>query len=130
MQTRIKKMKQQSIEQSYTTKQNIMYWTSVFLMGFVYVFVYDTAYFDRTQSYKSIWTSACSHIISSNNQQMLCMARYDDLCLIILIFLLMLISYKLIPIYRKKVFFIPLLGVPIFFIIQFMLCSVFRIICL
>ena len=123
-------MKQQSIEQQYTTKQNMMYWISVFLIGFVYVFAYDIAYFDRIQSYKSIWNSACSHIVSSNNQQMLCMARYDDLCLIILIFSLMLISYKLTPIYRKKVFFIPLLGVPVFFIIQFILCSVLRIICL
>lgn len=105
-----------------------MYIIAGFLFGTLYTFLCDLAYFSRIAKYESIWINTYSHM--NGNQQQVWMANNDIFCIFIVLGLLMWIGYVLAPIYREKVFFIPLLGVPVFFIMQFMLCSVLKIICL
>ncbi len=93
-------------------KYSLMYFSAVLLSGFFYFFLGDLAYFGRIAKLEAIWWSACRHLVG--HQADVCMARYDLLCIYIILGLLMWLGYKLIPIYKKKIFFIPILGLLVY----------------
>jgi len=89
-------------------KYSLMYYFAGLFAGLFYFFLGDLAYFGRITKLEAIWWPACRHLVG--HQVDVCMARYDLLCIYIILGLLMWLGYKLIPIYKKKIFFIPLWG--------------------
>ena len=89
-------------------KYSLMYYSAVLLSGLFYFFLDDLACFGRIAKHEAIWWNMCIHL--DGHKADVCMARYDLLCIYIILGLLMWLGYKLVPIYKKKIFFIPLLG--------------------
>ncbi len=93
-------------------KYSLFYYISVFLAGLFFFFLSDLAYFGRIAKNEDIWWNVCMHL--DGHKADVCMARYDLLCIFIILGLLMWLGYILAPIYKKKIFFIPLLGLLIY----------------
>lgn len=106
----------------------LLYTMAIFLSGLFYVFLYDLAYFDRIAKNGGIWANSCSHLTGNIHQ--VCMAHYDVLCILVVLGLLTWFGYILVPVYKKKTFFIPLIGTPVFLILQLVLCSILETVCL
>lgn len=93
-------------------KYSLFYYISVFLAGLFFFFLSDLAYFGRIAKHEAIWWNACLHL--DGHQADVCMVHYDLLCIYIILGLLMCLGYKLIPVYKKKIFFIPILGLLVY----------------
>ena len=89
-------------------KYSLFYCVSVFLASLFYIFLSDLAYFGRIAKNADIWWNLCMHL--NGHKANVCMARYDLLCIFMILGMLMWLGYILAPIYKKKIFFIPLLG--------------------
>ena len=98
----------------------LLYTVAIFLSGLFYIFLCDLAYFDRIAKNGGIW----------GHSQQVCMAHYDVLCILGVLGLLMWLGYILVPVYKSKTFFIPLLGMPVFLVFQLILCSILKTVCL
>lgn len=85
-----------------------MYWTAVLVAGLFYMFLNDLAWFGRIGKHEEIWWQVCHHL--SGNQRLVCMANYDILVIYALLAVLIYLGYKLVPIYQRQVFLIPLWG--------------------
>lgn len=90
-------------------KHMCMYWGAVLATGLFYMFLNDLAWFGRIGKHEEIWWRACYHL--SGNQHLVCMANYDILTIYVLLGLLIYLGYKLVPVYQKQVFLIPLWGI-------------------
>lgn len=90
-------------------KHVVMYWGAVLAAGLFYMFLNDLAWFGRIGKHEDIWWRACYHL--SGNRQLVCMANYDILIIYALLGALMYLGYKLVPVYKKEVFLIPLWGI-------------------
>lgn len=106
----------------------LLYTMAIFLSGLFYIFLCDLAYFDRIAKNAGIWLNSCSCL--TGHSQQVCMAHYDVLCILGVLGLLMWLGYILVPVYKSKTFFIPLLGMPVFFGGQLILCSILKTVCL
>ena len=85
-----------------------MYWCAVLATGLFYLFLNDLSWFGRIGKHEEIWWRACHHL--SGNQHLVCMANYDVLAVYVLLGILMFLGYKLVPVYQRQVFLIPILG--------------------
>ena len=105
-----------------TIKKQLMYWSAVLISGLFYLFLDDLAFFSRIGKHEEIWWTACRHL--PGNQVLVCMARYDLLAIYITLGLLMYLGYKLVPIYQKRIFFIPILGILTFILLQLIIAAI------
>ena len=106
----------------------LLYTVAIFLSGLFYIFLCDLAYFDRIAKNGGIWLNSCPCL--TGHSQQVCMAHYDVLCILGVLGLLMWLGYILVPVYKSKTFFIPLLGMPVFLVFQLILCSILKTVCL
>lgn len=90
-------------------KHEVMYWGAVLVMGLLYMFWDDLAWFGRMGKHEELWWWACHD--SSGNQQLVCMANNDVTVIYVLLAVLIYLIYKLVPIYQKEVLIIPLWGI-------------------
>ena len=107
-------------------KYSLFYYISVFLAGLFFFFLSDLAYFGRIAKNEDIWWNVCVHL--DGHKADVCMARYDLLCIFIILGLLMWLGYILAPIYKKKIFFIPLLGLLIYPICNILYYLILRLV--
>ena len=107
-------------------KYSLFYYISVFLAGLFFFFLCDLAYFGRIAKNEDIWRNVCVHL--DGHKADVCMARYDLLCIFIILGLLMWLGYILAPIYKKKIFFIPLLGLLIYPICNILYYLILRLV--
>ena len=92
-------------------KYSLMYYSAVLLSGLFYFFLDDLACFGRIAKHEAIWRNLCMHL--DGHKADVCMAHYDLLCIFMILGMLIWLGYILAPIYKKKIFFIPLLGLLI-----------------
>ena len=92
------------MEKHKNDKYTVMYWGAILTTGLLHMFLTDLALCGRFGKYEEIWWRVC-------NQDIICMTNYDLLAIYVLLMALMFLWYKLVPIYKKCVFLIPILGI-------------------
>ena len=92
-----------------TLKQKFMFWCAVLFTGILYIFYGDLSVFGRFGKYEEIWWNVCNKI-SDIDRVSICMANYDIFCITIMFIALFWLWYNLVPVYKKRVFWIPILG--------------------
>ena len=92
-----------------TLKQKFMFWCAVLFTGILYIFYDDLSVFGRIGKYEEIWWNVCNRV-SDIDRVSICMANCDILCITIMFIALFWLWHNLVPVYKKRVFWIPILG--------------------
>ena len=92
-----------------TLKQKFMFWCAVLFTGILYIFYDDLSVFGRIGKYEEIWWNVCNRV-SDIDRVSICMANCDIFCITIMFIALFWLWYNLVPVYKKRVFWIPILG--------------------
>ena len=100
-----------------TPKHEFMFWCAVLFTGILYVFYDDLSVFGRIGKYEEIWWNVCNRA-SDIDRVAICMANYGIFCITIMFIALFWLWYNLVPVYKKRVFWIPILGLLVFAVLR------------
>lgn len=88
--------------------QKTMYCNAVILWGALFVFLMDLLAMGRITKYDEVWWPFCYDL--SEKSRYLCMANYDVVSIICVLAGLVFLTYKLVPVYKTRLLWMPLAG--------------------
>ncbi len=88
------------------------YVATICLFCALYVFIFDIACIGRISKFNHIWANACQFDIDGTHLN--CMINNDITCIVLLLPILAVMSFRLAKIYRERVLLAPILGFLLF----------------
>ena len=85
-----------------------MFYSLIILWGALCVFLIDLSAMERINKYDEVWWFRCHDL--SKETRLLCMIDHNVAGIVVSLAVLMFLTYKLMPIYKKQLLWTPLLG--------------------
>ncbi len=90
----------------------ISYVITVCLFCAQYIFLFDLICIGKISKFNHIWTKVCRFDVLE--EYLACMVNYDIVCIVLILPVLSLMLFRLIRVYRKQIWMIPIFGFLLF----------------